>query len=70
MRTGSFLLVVEGKAVRVITESSRLKFSGKIIIETNVILSDVEVITSGPINRGRIADLPLLRTVLAIYQSE
>ena len=64
------MLVVEGKAVRVITESSRVEFSGKIIIETNFILSDVEGITSGPINRGRIADLPLLRTVLAIDQTE
>ena len=69
MRIGSFLLVVEGKAVRVITESSRLEFSGKIIIETNFIRCRRNQLRE-PINRRRIADLPLLRTVLAIYQTE
>ena len=31
-------------------------------------LSDAEDSTSGPLNRGDIADLPLLRTLLAIIQ--
>ena len=31
-------------------------------------LSDAEDNTSGPLNRGGIADLPLLRTLLAIHQ--
>ena len=48
-------------------ESSRLdfleKFSGN-----NFALSDAEDNTSGPLNRGDIADLPLLRTLLAIRQ--
>ena len=48
-------------------ESSRLdfleKFSGN-----NFALSDAEDNTSGPLNRGGIADLPLLQTQLAIRQ--
>ena len=50
-----------------IPQSSRLefleKFSGK-----NFALSDAEGNTSGPLNKGGIADLPLLRTLLAIRQ--
>ena len=34
----------------------------------NFALSDAEDNTSGPLNRGGIADLPLLRTLLAIRQ--
>ena len=34
----------------------------------NFTLSDAEDNTSGPLNRGVIADLPLLRTLLAIRQ--
>ena len=34
----------------------------------NFALSDVEYNTSGPLNRGAIADLPLLRRMLAICQ--
>ena len=34
----------------------------------NFALSDAEDNTSGPLIRGGIADLPLLRTMLAIHQ--
>ena len=34
----------------------------------NFALSDAESSTSGLLNRGGIADLPLLRTLLAIHQ--
>ena len=37
-------------------------------IFSNFALSDAEDNTSGPLNRGGIADLPLLRTLLAIRQ--
>ena len=60
-------LVLEGKTGKEIPESSNLefleKFSAKIFA-----LSDAEDNTSGPLNRGSIADLPLLRTPLAIRQ--
>ena len=63
----SFRLVLEGKTGKEIPESSRLEFfehfSGN-----NFALSDAEDNTSGPLNRGGIADLPLLRTLLAIRQ--
>ena len=35
----------------------------------NFALSDAEDNTSGPLNRGGIADLPLLRTLLAMCQN-
>ena len=51
-----------------IPESSRLefleKFSGNIFA-----LSDAEDNTSRPLNRGTIADLTLLRTLLAIHKN-
>ena len=49
-------------------ESSRLEFSEK-FSANNFALSDAEDNTSGPLNRGGIADLPLLRTLLAIQPS-
>ena len=49
------------------TESSRLEFKEK-FSAYNFALSDAEDNTSGPLNRGGIADLPLLRTLLAIHQ--
>ena len=63
----SFKLVLEGKAGKVIPESSRLEFIEK-FSANNFALSDAEDKTSGPLNRGSIADLPLLRTLLAICQ--
>ena len=63
----SFRLVLEGKTGKEIPESSRLKFLEK-FSANNFALSDAEDNTSGPLIRGGIADLPLLRTQLAIYQ--
>ena len=48
-------------------KSSRLQFLEK-FSANNFALSDAEDNTSGPLNRGGIADLPLLRTLLAIRQ--
>ena len=47
--------------------SSRLEFLEK-FLANNFALSDAEDNTSGPLNRGGIADLPLLTTLLAIHQ--
>ena len=90
----SFRLVLEGKTGKKITESSRFEFLEK-FLANNFALSDAEDNTSGPLNRGGIADrvfpgflailsklslplvdpnwetladLPLLRTLLAICQ--
>ena len=63
----SFSLVLEGKAGKEIPESSRFKFLEK-FLANNFALSDAEDNTPGPLNRGGIADLPLLRTLLAIHQ--
>ena len=60
----SFKLVLEGKAGKEIPGSSRLEnFS-----ENNFALPDAEDNNAGPLNRRGIADLPLLRTILAIHQ--
>ena len=58
--------VLVGKRCKEIPESPRLDFLEKFL--ANIALSDVEDNTSGPLNRGDIADLTLLRTLLAIYQ--
>ena len=63
----SFKLVLEGKTGKETPESSRLEFKEK-FSANNFALSDAEDKTSGPLNRGDIADLPLLRTLLAIRQ--
>ena len=64
----SFRLALEGKTGKEIPESSRLEFLEKFL--GNIFaLSDAEDNNSGPLNRGDIADLPLLRTVLAICQN-
>ena len=63
----SFRLVLEGKTGKEIPESSRLEFLEK-FLANNFALSEAEDNTSGPLNRGGIADLPLLRTLLAICQ--
>ena len=63
----SFRLVIEGKSVKDIPEPLRLEF-----IETfsakNFALSEAEDNTSRPLNGEGIADLALLRTLLAIHQ--
>ena len=63
----SFKLVLEGKTGKEIPESSRLEFLEK-FSANNFALSDAEDNTSGLLNRGGIADLPLLKTLLAIRQ--
>ena len=63
----SFRLVLEGKTGKEISESSRFEFLEK-FLANNSALSDAEDNTSGLLNRGGIADLPLLRTLLAICQ--
>ena len=63
----SFRLVLEGKTGKEIPESSRFEFLEK-FLANNFALTDAEDNTSGPLNRGGIADLPSLRTLLAIRQ--
>ena len=63
----SFRLVLEGKTGKEIPDSARLEFLEK-FLANNFALSDAEDSTSGLLNRGGIADLPLLRTLLAIRQ--
>ena len=62
-----FRLVLEGKTVKEIPESSRLEFSQK-LSANNFALSDGEDNTSRLLNRKGIASLPLLKTLLAIRQ--
>ena len=64
----NFRLVLVGKAGKEIPESSsRLEFLEK-FPANHYALSDAEDNTSGSLNREGIADLPLLRTLLAIRQ--
>ena len=49
------------------SESLRLEFLEKFLVD-NFALSDAEDHTSGLLNRGGIADLPLFRTLLAVRQ--
>ena len=63
----SFKLVLEVKAGKETPESSRLEFK-ETFSANNFALSDAEDNTSGPLSRGGIADLPSLRTLLAIRQ--
>ena len=63
----SFRLVLQGKTGKEIPESSRLEFLEK-FPANNFALSEAEDSTSGQSNGGDIADLSLLRTLLAIWQ--
>ena len=63
----SLKLVLEGKTGKEIPESLRIEFLEKFSAK-NFALSHAEDNTSRPLNRGGIADLPLLRTLLAIRQ--
>ena len=63
----SFKLVLDGKTGKEIPASSRLELLEK-FSANNFALSDEEENISEPLNRGGIADLPLLRTLLAIHQ--
>ena len=63
----SFRLVLEGNTSKEILESSRLEFLEK-FSGNNFALPDTEDSTFRLLNRGGIADLPLLRTLLAFCQ--
>ena len=63
----SFRLVLERKTGKEVPESSRLELFKK-FLTNNFALSDAEHNISGPLNREGIADLLLLRTLLAIRQ--
>ena len=63
----SFRLVLEEETGKEIPELSRLKFLEK-FFANNFPLSNAEDNISGPLNRGGIADVLLLRTLLAIRQ--
>ena len=63
----SFRLVLEGKAGKKISMSSRPEFLEK-FLANNFALSNAEDSTSGLLNGGGIAGLLLLRTLLAIFQ--
>ena len=63
----TFRLVLDEKTGKEMPELSRLEFPEK-LLTNNVALSDAEHNTSGTLNRGGIADLPLLKTLLAIRQ--
>ena len=61
----SFKLVLEGKTGKKIPESSCLQFL-ETFSANNFALADAEDNTSELLNRGGLADLPLLQRVLAI----
>ena len=61
----SFKLVLEVKTGKEILGSSRLEFFKK-FQANNLALSDAEGNTFGQLNRGRMTDLPLLRTLSAV----
>ena len=63
----SFRLVLEEKTGKEIPELSRLEFLEK-FSANNFASSYAEDNTSGPLNRGNISELLLLRTLLAIHQ--
>ena len=64
----SFKLVLEVKTEKEIPESSILEFLEE-FSANNFELSDAEDSTSRPLNRGGIADLPLLTTLLVICKN-
>ena len=66
-RLWSFMLVLEEKTSKEIPEPSRLEFL-KEFSASNFALPEAEYDTSGSLNTGGIADLPLLITLLAIHQ--
>ena len=59
----SFRLILEGETGKEISESSRLKFLEEFSANN---YADAEENTSGPLNRGGITDLSLLRTLFTI----
>ena len=63
----NFRLVIGRKTGKEISEPSRLEFLEKFSVK-HFAVSDAENNTSGPLHRGGIGDLPLLRTLIAIRQ--
>ena len=63
----SFKFILEGKIGKEIPELLRLEFLEKFLVNIFA-LSDAKDNTSGPLNRGGIVELPLLRTLLPIHQ--
>ena len=63
----SFRLVLEDKTGKEITNSSRLEFLEK-FSGNNFAKSDAEDNTSGQLNLGDTADIPLFRTLSPIHQ--
>ena len=63
----SFRLVLEGKAGKEISESSRFQFLEK-FLANSCALKEIEYNTPGWLNIGDIADLPLLGILLVIRQ--
>ena len=63
----SFRLFLEDKTGKEIPESSRFEFLEKFLAK-NCALSEAEGNASKLLNRGGIADLPLLRTLLSLCQ--
>ena len=61
----SFRLILERKTGKEISESSRFEFLEK-FLANNFALSDADDNTSRPLNRGSVADLSLLRTLVPI----
>ena len=61
-------LVLQGEIGKQIPESSRLDFLEK-FFGNNFALSNAEDNTTWPLNRGDVADLPLLKTLLAMPQN-
>ena len=59
----SFILVLEGKTGKDISESSRLEFLEK-FSANNFALPDAEDNTSGPLNRRGIADLTFVESTI------
>ena len=59
-----FILVLKGKTGKEMPESSKLEF----LVKFSANKSDTYDNTSGSLNRGGVADLPLFRTLLAIHQ--
>ena len=62
-----FRVVLKEKTGKEIPESSRMEFIEK-FLANNFTLPDAEDNNSGPLNRGGIAALLLLRALLAIHQ--
>ena len=60
----SFRLVAEGKNVKIV----KIRVLRREFLANNFVLLDAEDNTSGPLNRGSIANIPLLRTLLTNCQ--